>query len=348
MPSLIIKRILLEKNTADIIIDNRKIREMVMKDIFITLVSLVLLLAVPLLGACGGDEISEAPTSTTISEVPTGTIMIGVTDQRNKNITSIIVTSNLIEASVRTDNAADEDDSNWQVLLEGEKTFDLIEVAGIEDILGEANVPATTYNQIRMHVTSVLVTVDGQETEASVPSGIIRLVRPIEVRANETTIVTFDFDAQKSVAVTETDKIIFKPTVKLLVRKGNEPFQATPDVSAMTPERGKTETAPSDEAEATPLPELPPMFHGDRDGFFLKITSPEQSEVIVDTASIIISGETSIDAAVSIGDSFVEVSIYGTFETTIQLEDGIYIIEVIASISSGEQFNQVITIIYAP
>ncbi len=323
-----------------------------MKNIFVTSVSLVLFLAVPLLGACGGDEIPEAPT---------GTIMIGVTDQPDKNITSIVVTLNLVEASVKTtevdDDTTDEDDSVWQILLEGEKTFDLIEVAGIEDILGEADVPAATYNQIRMHVTSVLVTVDGQEKEASVPSGIIRLVRPIEVKAEETTIVTFDFDAQESVVFTGTDKVIFKPTVKLLVRKENEPFQPIPATPIMTPEEEKPATAPNDEVkettpsdavEETPLPELPTMFHGDKDGFFLNIASPEQSEVIVDTASIVISGETSVDAAVSIGDSFVEVSIYGTFETTIQLEDGINIIEVIASISGGEQFNQVITIIYAP
>ncbi|UCD08601.1 MAG: hypothetical protein JSU79_09605, partial [Dehalococcoidales bacterium] len=94
--------------------------------------------------------------------------------------------------------------------------------------------------------------------------------------------------------------------------------------------------------------EFQPMIYGDEDGFFLKITNPEQPEVIVETDTILISGETSIDAAVSIGDEFVDVNLDGTFEKVIDLEDDITIIEVIASISSGEQYGQVLTVIYTP
>jgi hypothetical protein len=281
-------------------------------------------------GACGNDDTSATAT---------GIIILGVTDKPDENISSIIVTTNLIEGNVRdteTDNK-----SGWQTLLDVEKSFDLIEVAGVEEILGETEIPAATYNQIRMHVKSVVVTLNGQNIEAKVPSGIIRLVRPIEVKAGESTVVTFDFDAEKSVVVTGADNIIFKPTVKLLVRKGNEPFKA----QTTTREEEKVEMQKGREESTT---EFTPMIYGDQDGFFLKINTPEQPEVIVETNTILISGETSIDAAVSIGDGFVDVDLDGMFEKAVNLEEDINIIEVVASISSGQQYDQVLTIIYAP
>lgn len=82
--------------------------------------------------------------------------------------------------------------------------------------------------------------------------------------------------------------------------------------------------------------------------FFLQITSPEQSEVIVDTQTVIVAGNTSVGTALSVGNSFIEVGLDGSFETTIELEDDINIVEVVASIPTGEQFSEVITIIYAP
>jgi hypothetical protein len=281
-------------------------------------------------GACGNDDTSATET---------GIIILGVTDKPDENISAIIVTTNLIEGNVRdteTDNK-----SGWQTLLDVEKSFDLIEVAGVEEILGETEIPAATYNQIRMHVKSVVVTLNGQNIEAKVPSGIIRLVRPIEVKAGESTVVTFDFDAEKSVVVTGADNIIFKPTVKLLVRKGNEPFKA----QTTTREEEKVEMQKGREESTT---EFIPMIYGDQDGFFLKINTPEQPEVIVETNTILISGETSIDAAVSIGDGFVDVDLDGMFEKAVNLEEDINIIEVVASISSGQQYDQVLTIIYAP
>ena len=95
--------------------------------------------------------------------------------------------------------------------------------------------------------------------------------------------------------------------------------------------------------------ELPRMFKSNSDGsFFLEITSPEQSEVIVDSDSITVAGKTTVDAMVSVNDAFVEINMEGAFESTVQLEEGVNLIEVVASIASDEQLDQVITVIYAP
>jgi hypothetical protein len=299
--------------------------------IIVFLLVVILVLA----GACGEDETSV---------LETGIIVLGVTDKPDEDITGIQVTTNLIEGSFKT---TESDDSEWQVMLDDETSFDLIEVAGIEDILGEASVPAGTYNQIRMHVKSVVVTLNGEKIEAKVPSGTIKLVRPVEIRAGEKTVATFDFDAEKSVVVSGADNIIFQPVVKLLVRKGDEPFTPAGVSEEVVEEDEETEETDEIEEES-PVLELPPMTYGDEESFFLNINMPEQSEVIVATDSIVIAGKTSVDAAVSVGEEFVEVNLDGTFEQVVQLENGINIIEVIASIATGQQYNQVITVIYAP
>jgi hypothetical protein len=191
------------------------------------------------------------------------------------------------------------------------------------------------------------VTLNGEKIEAKVPSGTIKLVRPVEIRAGEKTVATFDFDAEKSVVVSGADNIIFQPVVKLLVRKGDEPFTPAGVSEEVVEEDEETEETDEIEEES-PVLELPPMTYGDEESFFLNINMPEQSEVIVATDSIVIAGKTSVDAAVSVGEEFVEVNLDGTFEQVVQLENGINIIEVIASIATGQQYNQVITVIYAP
>lgn len=96
-------------------------------------------------------------------------------------------------------------------------------------------------------------------------------------------------------------------------------------------------------------PTLTPMFKSTADGtFFLEITSPEQSEVIVDKNSIVVAGRTTQDAAVSVNDSFVEVDIQGKFQKAVPLADDINIIEVVASTIDGTQLDQVLTVIYSP
>ena len=315
-----------------------------MSKILIRVLTLTAVIALVIIPACGGDEKSG---------MQTGTIILAVTDRPDENISSIVVTSKLIEANVRGE---ENEESDWQVLLDAENQFDLIKVSGIEDILGETSVPAATYNQVRMHVKSVIVELDGKDVTADIPSGIIRLVHPFEVKQGEVTRVTFDFNAEESIVVSGADKVVFKPVVKLLVREGNEPFipisekvkttgnGGTPDDESKV--SGKSEK-PVKEEESTP-PELPLMMYGDEEGFFLNITSPAQPEIIIAADTILVSGMTSVDAAVSVGDEFIEVGLDGSFSRNVKLEDGINIIEVIASITSGEQYNQVIIVIYTP
>ena len=174
----------------------------------------------------------------------------------------------------------------WVTVVDEEVSFDLLEVTGIEMTLGSAELEPGVYLQIRMHVVSVEVTVDGKDLDAEVPSGIIRVVRPMAIVAGETTVAAFDFDAQKSVVVTGSDRVLFKPVIKLLVRNDIGPFR--PSVS--TPEAQSPPTPPSvPQATATPEPEstatatvTPPTTPApSTEAEESKATEPETVEILV-------------------------------------------------------------------
>lgn len=191
----------------------------------------------------------------------TGSVEVRVTDAPSHNVTAIVVTTDLI--NIHKSNAGN--DSGWETIFGGNDSgdsasFDLCQVTGVEAVLAFADdVPAGKYNQVRMHVVSVNVTVDGEERGATVPSGWIKIVRPFEVTGGNTTTLLFDFDAAKSVVVTGSGKVQFKPTIKLVVRKGEGPgpgptgnVTATPEVTATANVTATPEVTATANVTATP------------------------------------------------------------------------------------------------
>jgi len=113
--------------------------------------------------------------------------------------------------------------SKWISIIGAPPSFDLLGVIGVEALLGTTNVTAGKYTQVRMDVDRVeVVTVDGDNITAEVPGDKLKIIRPFDVEAGMTTILTLDFDGSKSLIITGKDKAIFKPVVKLLVEKGGE------------------------------------------------------------------------------------------------------------------------------
>jgi hypothetical protein len=112
----------------------------------------------------------------------------------------------------------------WITIIEAPPSFDLMAVIGVEEILGSANVTPGKYTQIRMDVDRVeVVTTAGDNITAEVPSGKLKIVRPFTVEAGVTTVLTLDFDGEKSLVLPGKDvaaaaqRALFKPVVKLLV-----------------------------------------------------------------------------------------------------------------------------------
>jgi hypothetical protein len=157
----------------------------------------------------------------------TGAVEVRVTDAPTDNITSINVTIDQIQIH----RAGAGNESGWETIpivvngnVTGNVTFDLLEIAGIEEVIAfDDQVEAGNYTQLRMHIVSVNVTIDGNTTDATVPSEWLKVVRPFEVVSDDTTTLIIDFDADKSIVVTGTGEIKLKPVVRLLVRWGEGP-----------------------------------------------------------------------------------------------------------------------------
>ena len=282
------------------------------------------------------------PTASTPTPAPTvGTIDVRVTDQANGEITAIVITA----TDLRVNQASGETDGAWLTVVEGEHTFDLLQVVGKEQSLGLSELEPGTYNQIRMDIQGVVITRDGVEVEGEVPSSVLRIVRPFEVVAGETTVLTFDFDADRSV-VAAGNRLILKPVVKLLVRKSEETFVPEP-TSTPTPAPVPTSTpVPAPTATPTLVPTPTPTPAPAE--FVLQIVEPVSLETISNTDTITITGRSRADAAITVNDQFATPDLDGIFTTEVTLAIGANIIEVVASISTGEELSQVLTIIYFP
>ena len=173
-----------------------------------------------------------------------------MTDQPAPDIQAVVVTVSRVEVN-RTGGDVQR---GWVTVVREEHSFDLLKVAGIEETLGSAELQAGKYVQTRLHISRVVVTVNGREIEVKVPSDAIRIVGPVPVVTGETTIATLDFDARKSVVFT-AGRVQVKPTIKLLVRKGTEPFRPAstlrpPVTIALTPVATPSKPPPG----AVPVP----------------------------------------------------------------------------------------------
>jgi len=179
-------------------------------------VSIIMILAITLVSACTG-----APTQ------PTGTVEFRATDAPPKGVLSIMVTTRNIQI-----HKADAPEDSWITVVSQEKTFDLVAIQGAEVFLGSENVSSGNYTQIRLDVTKVIVTLDGKDITAKLPSDKLKVVRPWEVKAGQKTILTLDFDADKFVVLTGNDQAQVKPVIKLEVSQGERPLKKlTPDTT---------------------------------------------------------------------------------------------------------------------
>jgi len=179
----------------------------------LTLAVIMLLSLVP---ACASATEEGVSTSALIAEK--GTIEIRVTDPPPPGVYSANVTLAKIEVHTASDNVSD-NDSGWITIIDYEATFDLFEIIDKVNILGSDNVTAGKYTQVRADVIRVEGLTKAMEPyEAEVPSGTLKFVRPFNVEADRKTILTLDFDGDKSLVMTGKEgKFLFKPVVKLIV-----------------------------------------------------------------------------------------------------------------------------------
>jgi len=152
-----------------------------------------------------------------------GTFVLQITDvPSDLNISKALVNISTVQVhradfgTGDNDSEDNESDAGWFTIVNESRTFDLIQLIDVKEVLDEEELSAGWYTQIRLIVESALVTIDGVEYDLDIPSKKVKLISPFEIIANETTTLTLDFDVYESIHQTGSDKYIMNPTIKVI------------------------------------------------------------------------------------------------------------------------------------
>ncbi|MGM0546667.1 MAG: DUF4382 domain-containing protein [Bacteroidota bacterium] len=128
---------------------------------------------------------------------------------------------NVFVESVEVNNS--ESDDGWVEINAPQQSYNLLELTnGAMEVLGSAELPAGTYEQIRLVLSSDghSVVIDGEEHNMFVPSGEqtgIKLNVDAEIEPNITYTLLLDFDAARSVVERGeqgSEEYLLKPVIK--------------------------------------------------------------------------------------------------------------------------------------
>ena len=125
------------------------------------------------------------------------------------------VCENVTKTRTVCTNETTEVTAGWKTVLEEEKTFDLIVIQDVKKFLAEIDLEPGKYTQIRLRISNASLEVSGVQESLKIPSNKLKLIHPFTINSGETTTLTLDFDAQKSVHKAG-DKYILKPTIKII------------------------------------------------------------------------------------------------------------------------------------
>jgi len=220
------------------------------KKYFIILV--LLLLAIFISGCTDilitpGEDLLEPEDDSITPGTGKGKLKIYLTDAPGDYL-AVNITISRIEAHIAGDDEGNE--GYWIVLkewAEGEEPeFDLITLQDVSVLLGEGELTSGKYTQIRLFITeaNVWIEIVNEESEEKIvsdsdeekdiivessefyeeynleiPSNLqtgLKLIHPFEIIEGETTVLTIDFDAEKSIIKSGKGNYKLKPVIKVV------------------------------------------------------------------------------------------------------------------------------------
>lgn len=146
----------------------------------------------------------------------TGTLKMQITDAPIQGLEKAQVTISQIQVHMAGVDENVETESGWVTIVEGPKTYDLLKLKGVKEILGEKDLEPGKYTQIRLVVESAKITISGTEYELDVPSDKIKLIKPFNIEVSKTTTLTLDFVADESIKESGRGEYKMQPTIKVL------------------------------------------------------------------------------------------------------------------------------------
>ena len=177
---------------------------------------------VPRLAAAAALHHSSAPEATPLADSAPSSATSGLLHLRVKHgpfegASSIQVTVRNVQVQ-KADAPAGLD---WITLIKGEKTFDLVGSEQGEDVLIGKELAEGLYSRVQLDFVSVKVALKGQRKSAKLIGNRLKEIRPFSIDMARVCILTLDFDAAKSMVVTDSGEIQFKPVVRFIVRRGS-------------------------------------------------------------------------------------------------------------------------------
>ena len=139
------------------------------------------------------------------------------------NVTGCKVVDNACtEVYAGENDSANVEESAWVAVLNESKTYDLMQLTGVEELVSSANIESGEYNIVRLYISDVKVTLNGEEKTAKLPSGKIDINIAFTIAANKTHLVSFDFNLNDSLHMANNDTIVMAPVIKLEVNRDVE------------------------------------------------------------------------------------------------------------------------------
>jgi hypothetical protein len=143
--------------------------------------------------------VSSAPYFNWIPMVSaTGTVRLLITDppKYSDNITSITITF----SQIALNRVSPEGNDTWIVLTNTSRTVDLMKVINVTESLGNFEVPAGNYPQIRFMASNATAVINNETVQLTIPSGDqtglkVHFNSPLVISANIVTTVTIDITA---------------------------------------------------------------------------------------------------------------------------------------------------------
>ena len=157
------------------------------------------------------------------NEEEEGEVIFAVTDAAAdmENVQEVRVNVDRVEAhytsetEAETEADAETENEEWVTLSTSSRTYNLLELdaENRNELLLSENVTARNYDMVRLYVQNVIVVDNEGEHEAKVPSERLQIRTDVNVDANSTATVLFDFQADESLHVTGEGTYILAPVI---------------------------------------------------------------------------------------------------------------------------------------